>query len=313
MSDPKPMRGSAPDPKFPITFPKAASIKYDGIRVFMDRGEPKTRSLKTIPNLHVAAQLRRLRQDVGYDLDLELIVGDPADPLCYNKTYRAVMTVEGEPEVDFYVFDIVREDSGFAYRQAMLKIAVESLRRWPNVKLVEQVTVESQEQLDALYAKVTSQGHEGLILRSLHGYYKYGKATAKSQDLLKLKPEEDSEFAIEGAYEAMENTNEAFTNELGRTARSSHQEGKVPLGMLGGFHARDLYTGVQFDCAPGKLDHDARRQLWQEWLANPEGFKKMIGKYRHFPVGVVEKPRHPRWIGWRSIDDMDTEKGNHHE
>ena len=301
MPKPTPMRGSAPDPKHPLRYPLSASIKYDGIRCVMMGGDPKTRSMKEVANRY----LRQLLKDTPamFNKDFEFILGDPADPLCYNKTNSAVMSHEGEPHISFYIFDDVSQpDLPFSERKKL----VENQEGYPpNAIIVEQHWIENQQQLDALYAKVTAEGHEGLILRSPDGPYVYSKATAKQQYMLKLKPHEDSEFKILGCYEAMENTNEAFINELGRTDRSTDAAGLVPKGTLGGFHAEDFHTGVQFNCAPGKLSHKERDETWAEWLANPGAVKSRIGKYRHFPVGAKDKPRHPRWIGWRDASDMD--------
>lgn len=266
--------------------------------------------MKELPNKHTAV---KLASHPGLaDCDMELIVGNPADPLCYNKTFRAVMTIEGQPEVDFYIFDLVMEGVPFCQRYRELTARFAAGLMPPNAKLVTQSHVGTQNFLDELYAEVTAEGHEGLILKSPEGLYKYGRATAKSQDLLKLKPEDDFEFEILSCYEAMENQNEEFTNELGRTDRSSHQENLVGKGMLGGFVARAITNGddkafavgVEFNCAPGKLTHEERTALWQGWLADPDAVRSRIGKCRHFPIGLVEKPRHPRWIGWRVKEDM---------
>lgn len=307
MPEKKPMKGEKPDPKYPLQFPLYASIKYDGIRCYMDGNEPRTASNKEIANLHT----RRLLQDCEgmQDMDFELILGDPADPLCYNKTYSAVMSHDGEPELNFYVFDnLAYPNEPFVDRLNRIKRA----NLPPQAIIVEQTLVTNQAELDDMYAKVTAAGHEGLILKLPGGLYKYGRSTAKQQWLLKLKPEDDFEFRIEGCYEAMENTNEAFTNELGRTDRSTAAEGLIGKGMLGGFHAvainngdsQSFPVGVDFNCAPGKLTHKERTDLWQQWLRDPESIKKLIGKCRHFPIGVKDRPRHGRWIGWRAKEDM---------
>lgn len=311
MSTFKPMKGEKPDPKYPLRFPLYASIKYDGIRLAMDGDNPRTAQNKDLPNLHTVKMLQD--NALLQDLDMELIVGDPADPLCYNKTYRAVMTITGEPKVDFYIFDIIDLTLTFEER---LKILEELKPYLPdNCKVVEQILVHNQAELDALYDKVTAQGHEGLILKLPSGRYKMGRGTAKEQLLLKLKPEEDFEFEVVGCYEAMENTNTAFQNELGRTDRSTDAAGLVPKNTLGGFYAKALTNGesksfpvgVSFKCAPGKLTHDERQRLWELYLSKPSEVVGMIGKCRHFPVGVLDLPRHGRWIGWRSRLDMDAE------
>lgn len=293
----QPMKGAKPDAKNPIRFPVYASIKYDGIRCWTPAGEPRSNQNKLVPNKHIARMLAETRE--VHNKDFEIIVGDPADPLCYNRTETMYKRHDEVGDFKVYIFDDIEyPDYSFTDRQNKLRNAV--LPDW--AVLVKQHLIENQQQLDELYAKVTGEGHEGLILRSPGATYKFGRSTAKEQGMLKLKPQEDSEFRITGCYEAMENLNEAFENELGRTARSSHQENKQGLNMLGGFYAVEYHTGVEFKVAPGKLTHDQRRELWQQWLANPEAVKKLIGKYRHFPVGAKDKPRHGRWIGWTSED-----------
>ncbi len=299
MADKKPMKGEAPDPKWPISFPMYFSIKFDGIRILMDGHEPKTNSMKSPANNHLKHILRNMPGML--DLDMEVIIGDPADPLCYNSTYSAVAGIQGEPNFNFYVFDVVDLEHDFEQRQAFLQTLKPHLP--PCVIIVDQWLIESQEQLDALYAKVTGDGHEGLIGRRPKGMYKYGRATAKSQDCLKLKPEEDFEFEIVDYYEAEANNNEAFINEMGRTARSSHAENKVGKGTLGGFIGRALngqFKGQTFRCPCGKLKHDERQKIWD----NQDAYRQHIGVARHFPIGVVDAPRQARFNRWRGKDDM---------
>lgn len=308
MPDKKPMKGEKPDPKYPIQFAIYASIKYDGIRCYMDGNQPRTASNKEIPNLYTRKLLQEC--EAMRDMDFELILGDPADPLCYNKTYSAVMSHAGEPELNFYLFDnLASPDSPFVERLEYLL----ELNLPPQAKVVQQWLINSQAELDDLYAQVTAAGHEGLILKSPTGLYKFGRSTAKQQWLLKLKPEDDFEFKIVSCYEAMENQNEVFINELGRTDRSTDAEGLVGKGMLGGFNAvalnngesKSFTVGMDFKCAPGKLDHKQREDLWKLWLTQPDEVKKLIGKCRHFPIGVKDRPRHPRWIGWTSKEHFE--------
>lgn len=297
----KPMKGEKPDPRYPMTWPKLGSIKYDGIRLLMDGMEPRTAAMKELPNRYTVEKLRSF--PALMDCDMELICGDPADPLCYNNTYRAVMAIEGAPEVDFYIFDICSSEP---YQERLSRLHARKLAgELPaNAKLVQQVELRSEQELDEFYTRVLEEGHEGVIVRNANGLYKFGRATAKSQDLLKLKPEDDSEFVILGVYEALENQNEAFVNELGRSDRSTCADGLVGKGTLGGFYAKDLHTGVEFNCPPGKMRHDERQLVWQTWLTCPDTIKGRIGKYRYFTIGVKDKPRHPRWIGWRHESDL---------
>lgn len=284
----KPVLASEADSQ--VVFPKLASVKLDGIRCVTKFGGALTRSLKPVPNQHIRDMLAPYQ-----DLDGEIIVGEPTAPDCYRTTNSAVMSHDGEPQFVFYVFDCLQNPTNpFSRRFSDLQ-----MRNLPNfIKVLPQVYVDSQERLDELYAHYLEQGYEGAILRNEKAVYKYGRETAKSQNMLKMKPYADSEAVILSAYEAMENLNEAFTNELGQTERSTHAENKTGKGMVGGFIVRDIKSGIEFNCSAGKLNHEERTELWGKDLTGK------IFKYRSMSYGVKDKPRFPRFIGWRSTLDM---------
>lgn len=277
-----------------LTFPKLVSTKLDGIRCVTKFGGVLSRSLKNIPNHHVREMLAPYQ-----GLDGELISGEPNDPKVYSNTFSAVMTEEGTPEFTYYVFDYIDCHQGISLvaRQGLLnKMQLPSF-----IKVLPQMAVKSEGELQKAYEQYLSQGYEGVIARNPNSEYKYGRATAKSQDMLKIKPFADREAVIISPYEAMHNNNEEFINELGRTARSTHQENLEGLGMLGGFIVEDLESKVQFNCAPGVLTHAERTTLWEKHKGALAG--KII-KYRSLIIGVKDKPRHPRFIGWRDPSDM---------
>lgn len=285
---------NADELKVPITFGKLVSTKLDGIRLSTPEGQPLTRSLKRIPNNQVAQETSNPQLA---NLDGELIVGPANAEDVYSKTYSGVMTQKGTPDFTYYVFDDI-SDLSLTFEQRLDKLYSRKLPSW--VKVLEQRLVHSQEQLDAMYSENLERGFEGLIARNPGSFYKFGRCTGKSQDSLKLKPFADSEAIVLSVYEAEENLNEAFINELGYLDRSSHAENKVGKGMLGGFVVKDVVTGVEFNCSAGSMKHSERIDVWNLRSA-------VVGKlitYRHMTVGVKDKPRHPRFKGWRSALDM---------
>ena len=278
----------------PITFEKACSTKLDGIRLTTWEGQPLTRSLKRIPNEYVASVLSHPDLE---DLDGELIVGPANASDVYRNTFSGVMSHGGEPEFTYYVFDDL-SNLGLTFKQRLDKLHSRKLPSF--VKVLDQTLVKSKAELEQMYKDVLELGFEGVMARNLNSMYKFGRCTVKSQDSLKIKPFHDSEAIVISVYEAEENLNEAFINELGYTERSSHAENKVGKGMLGGFVVKDLTTGVEFNCAPGNLNHAEREAIWKT-------SSLFIGKvltYRSMSVGVKDKPRHPRFKGWRSVLDM---------
>ncbi len=265
------------------------SPKLDGIRALTMEDGIVGRSLKLIPNRYVQSELAGLQY-----LDGELVVGSVTAPDVYRATNSGVMSRNGEPDFTYWVFDSVQTPSA-AFEARMANVE-ESGR----VKVLPQTKVYSLSQIEELETKYLTAGFEGGMLRHPIMPYKFGRSTARQMNLLKVKREHDSEAAVTGVYEAMENQNEAVVNELGYIERSSHQENKVGKGMAGGFHAKDLYSGVEFDCGMGNFTHAERRWVWE----NRHLCADWVIVYRSFGYGVKDKPRMPRAKGFRNAIDM---------
>ena len=280
-----------------LRFPLLASQKLDGIRAMVQGGRLLSRTLKEIPNKFV----QELYRHAPEGLDGELIVGDPCAPDAYRKTVSLVMSDEkpldwfkGE-SIKFYVFDICLSFNPFDER--MIKAATLASRT-PHCEWVVQTPVTSLEELDAFEAGMLEKGAEGVMLRSYKAPYKQGRSTENEGYLVKVKRFEDSEAEIIGVFEEMENTNAKQTNELGRTKRSTEKAGLVPKGTLGGFEVRDLKTGVEFSIGAGFTAAD-RKAFWET-----TDLKGQVVKYKFFPSGGKDKPRHPIYLGMRDRRDI---------
>jgi hypothetical protein len=101
------------------------------------------------------------------------------------------------------------------------------------------------------------------------------------------------------------NANTAFKDALGHTKRSLSKAGKVALPLLGQFLVRDCKSKVEFEVGVG-FKIRQRRKMWKELQANPLAYNGRIMKYKHFPHGAKNKPRHAIFLGWRSKLDIDT-------
>ncbi len=291
----KPMLAAACTNTANLRYPVYVSPKLDGVRATVQNGVVLSRSLKPIPNLFVQ---KRLGVEKYEGLDGELIVGDPTSPTCYRDTVSGVMTVDGTPDCTFYVFDTLLEHSPFEQRMHSLR-PLSYFGGDKFVRLLHHVFVGSQDQLLECEEEWLSRGYEGLMINSRSGLYKHGRSTEREGTLLKLKRFSDSEAEIVGFVERLHNANEAFTNELGRTARSSHQENKIPTGTLGALILRDLVTGVTFECGTG-FDDDTRKSIW----LGAGSLMGAIVKYKHFSVGGYDKPRFPTFLGFRPAEDL---------
>jgi DNA ligase-1 len=289
-----------------VRFPVIASPKLDGVRCIITAAGAMSRSLKPLPNVWVQEALSHL--PVG--LDGELIVGPVTAKDAYRKTVSVVMS--DDKSIDglcYWVFDIQggpnMDDIGdldtFEIRsdhiRAKFKEHTES-----RIQLVPQVKVATLEQLTDVEHIWVAAGHEGVILRKPGSPYKHGRSTVKEGYLLKLKRFQDGEAEVIGLTELMHNGNGAITNELGRTARSHKKAGLVGAGVMGTLQVRDVVTGVEFEIGTG-FTAEERKTIWAHYEENPNVWSWNLVKYKHFPVGAKDKPRHPVFLGWRDKRD----------
>lgn len=274
-----------------LTFPLLASAKLDGIRAIVRDGVVYSRSNKPIPNKFVQDRFKHLEH-----FDGELIVGEPTAHDVYRQTTSHVMAHDKHGfDVRFYVFDHVKHpDAAYDTRIEFLPVVgtpagVITHRQHMVGSLAELLTIEDI---------ALNDGYEGLILRDPNAPYKMGRSTMKEGYLLKLKRFVDAQATVIGFEERMANNNAATISELGRTKRSSHQAGKSGRGDLGALVCR-TDEGVEFNVGTGFNDSE-RAAIW----ADRDQFLGKLAKYKFFPVGVKEAPRHPVFLGWR--DRIDT-------
>lgn len=273
-----------------IRYPVFASPKLDGIRASVVGERLLSRTLKEIPNRYIFNMLSRPLYE---GLDGELIVGSPTASTCYRDTVSGVMSHEGLPNFEYHIFDWWNYGSSFSRRRAELAVHYQAnLAAVGRLILVPHTVLNSREELDAYEASHVAAGHEGVMIASADGHYKFGRATTKGGELLKVKRFVDSEAVVIGVEEEMFNGNEAQTNELGRTKRSTAKAGLTGKGTMGALIVRDVKTGVEFNIGTGFTAED-RAWWWQQGAA---GFTV---KYKFFPVGVKDKPRHPVYLGLR--------------
>jgi len=196
------------------------------------------------------------------------------------------------PDVKFYVFDNFTKQGNFEQRWVKAKSGSH-----PNIIVLEQLLIKDEKQLLAYETKCLEAGYEGLILRDPDGLYKFGRSTLKEGWMLKMKNFVDNEYEIIGFEERMHNGNEATTNELGRTKRSSAAAGKVGRGDLGSLILRG--EGFTFNVGTG-FDDALRGIIWK----NREKILGKFAKVKHFPIGGKEAPRFPVFLGFREQWDL---------
>lgn len=287
--------------KEPLSFPKKGAVKLDGIRALGIDSAIRSRSLKLLPNVHAQAKFSGLNF-----FDGEFIVGPPNAPDVFNRTDSFIMSKARDDEMDhlkFYAFDYFEQPELPRHkRRDLLAQAVGNLPDYlrESVYTLPQFAVNCQADLDTAYANTLEDGYEGVMLYDDNAPYKFGRYTAKTQQGLKVKPFADDEGVIIAAEEAMQNDNEEFINEVGRTARSSHKDNKSGKGMIGKFLIRDLTTGKEFRISAGRMAHAERYRLWPL----RESLVGLIVTYRHFTIGVKDNARHGRFLRFRNALEL---------
>ena len=301
----RPMLAPNETPDFnTLRFPYLASTKLDGIRATLQGGVLLSRSLKPIPNRFVQERFTKLGLPEG--LDGELICGNPFDDP-YKRTHSIVMS--DDKSLDFYgdtvrwnIFDKYHKMDGFQDRHFRAKTNVSRCGS-DLVRIVEHDQIISVQELEAFEREVLATGYEGAMLRSVDGPYKQGRATLNQGWLLKIKRYQEAEALIMDCYAEQENTNVAFENELGRTARSSAQAGKVEKEQLGGFNVVGqgaFYNGIDFKVPNSSITHEDRKTLW----AQRDDLKGKVLTYKFFPCGSDVRPRHPVFKWFRDRRDV---------
>lgn len=282
-----------------VKFPVLASPKLDGIRAVIFNGVAYSRSLKPIPNKHIQEWCNTNADDLE-GFDGEFIVGSPTAEDVFNKTTSFVMSHDKVGEFNFYVFDIVSvypPGVPASLRTELLHPSYQpdDIFNKGICKSVTQTYINNLEELQAYEAQQLELGYEGTMLKSPDGYYKFGRSTLKSQQLLKRKLFVDDEFEIIGYEPKYHNANEATTNELGRTERSSHKENLIALDTLGALICKTK-EGKEFGVGTG-FDDQLRSVLWTV----KDSLIGQLAKVKYFPVGMeYGVPRFPVFLGLRS-------------
>ena len=300
-----------------VKFPCYIQPKIDGVRAINIGGKLFARSLKQHTNNHVT-KVYSIPEFEGFDG--EMILGsDPAAKDLCRLTSGAMRREDSVDEFTWYVFDYLHPDVihlPYKDRLAKLKLAVENLpvelKQLVKVVTTYEIKPEAKEFLEIIDTEFLDDGYEGSIIRDPNSLYKNGRSDGKMQ-VWRIKRFIDSEFLITGIIEGQHNANEAVTNALGRTERSTHKENMQPNGLVGSLcgtllaDVLDPQSGEvilkkdqEITVSAGGFTEDERKF----WFDNQDILIGQIGKFKLFPKGTKDKPRFPVIDSIRSPEDM---------
>jgi DNA ligase-1 len=273
-------------------FPYIATPKIDGIRFLMVDGVVVSRTFKPIRNNHIQNLLQTHLPD---GIDGELTSGET-----FQSSTSAVMSIEGTPDFKVWVFDYVNpkeeEISPFYIRTLMIP-GINVPKECFELSILLGVNIKTQEELDNYERICLEAGYEGVMVRDPMGTYKFGRSTVNDNILLKVKQFLDDEAELIEIQEKMSNQNPEEKDAFGHVKRSASLEGMVATGVAGTLIVKNK-EGQVFGVGSG-LNDELREEIWN----NKEKYIGKLVKYKYFPQGVKELPRHPVFLGFRDPED----------
>lgn len=282
--------------------PMWCTPKIDGFRCLKHRGQALSNSFKPIRNNYVRRQVELMCPD-GFDGELIIHNGN------FNDVQTQLSSAGGEPDFRYLIFDYVTENNlNEPYLKRMNRLADTAIPQFS--ERVLPCYVETHQELEEYETEVLLAGYEGVILRSANSPYKCGRSTLRENWLIALKRFEDAEGIITGFEPQFHNANEAETNELGLTKRSSCQENQIQLDTLGAFYVKNVIAsselgptnlGREFKIGTGKgLTAELRKQIWN----NRAYYLGKLITYKFQAHNTKDKPRSPVFKGFRSPEDL---------
>lgn len=272
-------------------FPYIATPKIDGIRFLMVNGVAVSRTFKPIRNKHIQSLLQKYLPE---GTDGELTSGDT-----FQSSTSAVMTIEGEPEFKAWIFDYVNPKETEVHPFYLRILTLPHPLQAPfEYEVLSGTQIHSLKELDEYETICLDVGYEGVMLRDPHGTYKFGRSTVRDNILLKVKRFCDDEAELIEIQEKMSNQNPEDQDAFGRMKRSSSLEGMIPMNTTGSLVVRNN-EGQLFSIGSG-LNDELRDDIWR----NKDSYIGKLVKYKYFPQGIKELPRHPVFISFRHSDDL---------
>jgi DNA ligase-1 len=302
-----------------VKFPCWAQPKIDGVRALNLNGTLTGRSLDPFEGFGITEHFSR-PELIGLDGEMTLGNKPNCDQRLCSLTTGAMGRFKGVTEMadlHWWVFDLITPDTidlVYADRYQLLHQTVRDLE-YGNCKIhiVPYVNCDTLAQLQHAVAGFFEDGYEGTIIRNPQALYKQGRATKKNQELWRVKPWADAEIRVTGITEGQMNANEAKTNTLGRTERSSAKAGMVPNGQVGSvqgtlladFHdpitGRLLFgKGLPVTVGSGEMSVVEATRYFRE----PHLIIGHVVKFKHMTHGVKDLPRFPTYMTHRLVQDM---------
>lgn len=277
-----------------LHYPIYLQIKLDGIRCLVLEGKAVSRTLKAIPNKYVKSRLEDIFKMAPFLIDGELILRNKIST--FNEIQSAIMSEEGCPDFLYVIFDCLIRDIFTSYEERLKNIDTVIPINNFRIEKLGFIKCYNKGEILMYEKKFLYEGHEGIILRSPAGHYKFGRSTLKEEYLLKMKRFEDSEAEILDSFALERNSNEAELDERGYTKRSSKQDGLEIEETLGSWKVKDCNEESPFFGEVFHIGSGFTQQQRDEYWRNRKNGK--IIKYKYQAFGSKNLPRTPIFLGF---------------
>lgn len=200
-----------------LIYPVMVDRKYNGMRQVTTKHGAFTRKgeiIHTAP--HIVEALKSLFEEYPdlvldgelYNHDYRFKLNNLIRLVRKSKHFTPQILEESKKIVKYYVYDgygfdfkntgggVVTEETGCFQRRIALE---ELLKHIPYIEVVPHQVAHDEQEVYSIYQEYVDDGYEGAIIRSWNSPYQH----SRTDDLLKVKPEDDDEAVIQ---EIMEGT-----------------------------------------------------------------------------------------------------------
>lgn len=272
-------------------------IKYDGVRCIVKNSIVLGKSMLPITNQYIQKLYGKPEYE-GKEFEIIVTTDGIYDPVtCCAETVSFTNSDYVEREhVCVLIDDHLLTEMNFEVRLSHLE---DFANKTLGFIVPELEYVHSLDEILEFEHKVLAKDHEAIIIRNPFLPYREGTST-KEGELLRLKRYISEEAIILEVGAAYTNTNEAETNALGYSERSSKLAGKVAkeeVGKLLCQLVKDVYDpwsqrllfkkGSLCIVAPGNMSKDEKIALYKD----KEQLKGKMIAFKSFPKGTKDKPR----------------------
>lgn len=261
-----------------LRYPCYIQPKLDGYRaVYIPDKGFISRSGKTFRNNNLTEYFKSLQNVTDYVLDGELYIHGIEFQNLASTVNKEGAEIKG---LKFIVYDCIpvedfnnqKCDLQYEDRLKVLRSIVNStVSDYTKVLDISTDIVEGPREIKELYKKYLKDSYEGVIIRRVDGKYKFGRATLRGGELIKLKPFKSVDLKVLSVFEG--------TGQF--------------EGSLGGIVCR-LPNGNTVSVGSG-FDVHTREEVWK----NQHKYIGITAEIKYFEETQEDNLRHPIFIRFR--------------